>query len=89
MKYWYLLLTIIFISGCASQATPQQEQSQTEDIMVKPSTQEVATPRTVANLPDLGEAPELTNEIWLNVDQPLRLVNLRGQVVLLDMWTFG
>lgn len=42
-----------------------------------------------SNLPDLGVAPELTNTVWLNVDAPLRLANLRGKVVLLDMWTFG
>ena len=40
-------------------------------------------------LENLGPAPELTNEVWLNTDQPLRLENLRGKVVLLDMWTFG
>lgn len=40
-------------------------------------------------LPELGNAPELTNETWLNVEQPLRLKDLRGKVVLLDMWTFG
>jgi hypothetical protein len=39
--------------------------------------------------PDLGEAPELTNDVWLNTDEPLRLVDLHGKVVLLDMWTFG
>jgi len=37
----------------------------------------------------LGKAPELTNEIWLNTDHPLRLADLHGQVVLLEMWTFG
>jgi hypothetical protein len=42
-----------------------------------------------ASLPDLGPAPELTNEVWLNVDAPLRLANLRGKVVAIDMWTFG
>jgi len=42
-----------------------------------------------ASLPDLGPAPELTNNIWLNVEGPLRLVDLRGKVVLLEMWTFG
>ena len=42
-----------------------------------------------AILPDLGPAPELTNETWLNVDAPLRLADLRGKVVLLEMWTFG
>lgn len=41
------------------------------------------------DLPDFGSAPELTNEVWLNSEQPLRIANLRGQVVLLEMWTFG
>jgi thiol-disulfide isomerase/thioredoxin len=40
------------------------------------------------NLPDKGPAPELQNTVWINSPQPLRLTNLRGQVVLLDMWTF-
>ena len=44
---------------------------------------------TSASLPDLGPAPELTNESWLNVDAPLRLADLRGKVVLVEMWTFG
>jgi thiol-disulfide isomerase/thioredoxin len=44
---------------------------------------------SAASLPDLGPAPELTNDTWLNVDSPLRLADLRGKVVLLDMWTFG
>jgi thiol-disulfide isomerase/thioredoxin len=42
-----------------------------------------------SNLDDLGPAPELTNEVWLNTEAPLRLADLRGKVVLLDMWTFG
>lgn len=42
-----------------------------------------------ASLPDLGPAPELTNDTWLNVDSPLRLADLRGKVVIIDMWTFG
>ena len=43
----------------------------------------------IADLGDFGLAPELENEIWLNTEQPLRLENLRGSVVLIDMWTFG
>ena len=41
------------------------------------------------SLPDLGAAPELTSDTWLNVDAPLRLADLQGRVVLLEMWTFG
>jgi len=40
------------------------------------------------NLRDYGVAPELQNTVWLNTPTPLRLANLRGQVVLVDMWTF-
>jgi hypothetical protein len=40
-------------------------------------------------LPDLGPAPELTNEVWLNTQAPLRIADLNGKVILLDFWTFG
>jgi len=39
--------------------------------------------------PDLGAAPELTNQTWLNTQEPLRLADLHGKVVLINMWTFG
>jgi thiol-disulfide isomerase/thioredoxin len=42
-----------------------------------------------SSLPDLGAAPEWRNSTWLNADAPLRLHDLRGQVVALEMWTFG
>ena len=42
-----------------------------------------------AALEDFGLAPELENQVWLNMKEPLRLADLRGKVVLLDMWTFG
>ena len=50
---------------------------------------EPAMPTLPVSLPDLGPAPELTNDTWLNVDSPLRLADLRGKVVAIDMWTFG
>ena len=42
-----------------------------------------------ADLPDLGPAPELSGKVWLNTDTPLHLADLRGKVVLVDMWTFS
>lgn len=47
-------------------------------------------PKTLVDyLPNLGPAPEVNNEIWINSDEPLRLEGLRGKVVLLEFWTFG
>ena len=39
--------------------------------------------------PDMGLASELTSDVWLNTDKILRLSDLHGKVVLIDMWTFG
>jgi len=55
----------------------------------KPSSTPTTSPGFRAHLPDRGEAPELNNEVWLNTDRPLQLADLRGKVVLIDMWTFG
>ncbi len=50
--------------------------------------QPVKSGSPTSTLPDLGPAPELTNTIWLNTPWPLRLADLRGKVVGLEMWTF-
>src|SRR5713101_2070692 len=46
--------------------------------------------RRLPPTPSVGgtPAPELTNTSWLNSDQPLRLAELRGRVVLLNFWVF-
>jgi len=79
-RYFFGLLAFILF-GCAAQQpdVPNDIRSQADE----PAMQKVAY------LPDLGPAPELTNDTWLNVDSPLRLADLRGKVVLIDMWTFG
>lgn len=50
-----------------------------------------AEPEAAAvDLPDLGAAPEINNEVWLNSDAPVTLASVRGEkVVLLEFWTFG
>jgi hypothetical protein len=42
----------------------------------------------LSGLDDLGQPPELNNEIWLNSD-PLKLAELHGKVVVVEFWTFG
>ena len=75
MKRLLLALTAFVLFGCATGNTMRQ---QTNPGMPM-----------VDSLPDLGPAPELTNDIWLNVDSPLRIADLRGKVVIVEMWTFG
>jgi hypothetical protein len=37
----------------------------------------------------IGEpAPEITGDRWIN-SEPLSLENLRGQVVVVEFWTYG
>lgn len=48
------------------------------------------TPKVAAiSLPDMGQAPEILNEVWINTDEPITLASQRGKVVLLEFWTFG
>ena len=75
MKRFLFGIIALFVFGCALQ---QPEAHSADSSMFK-----------ITSLPNLGLAPELTNNIWLNVDAPLRLADLRGKVVLVEMWTFG
>jgi thiol-disulfide isomerase/thioredoxin len=50
---------------------------------------QLSLPFTRPSLQYFGPAPELVGKIWLNVEHPVRLADLRGRVVLIDMWTFG
>jgi hypothetical protein len=75
---------IIHLAGCSSPADTTGDSQEPLDEPT-PDKAEIPSPE----LPDLGPAPELENEVWLNTEMPLRLSELRGQVVLLDFWTFG
>jgi len=74
MKRLWLLGLFFGLTACATAAAGNET---------------VTKPESRASLPDLGPAPELTNDTWLNVDAPLRLADLRGKVIAIDMWTFG
>jgi len=79
----------LVLSGCNSISTSQPVQPEEAGSQISQTTDEVAASQSSAALNDYGPAPELHNEIWLNTEKPLRLTDLRGQVVLLEMWTFG
>jgi len=89
-RYFFGFLAVILFGCSAQQNIPVDQgeiQPQTDESLA--TNQDNPAMSKAASLPDLGPAPELTNDTWLNVDSPLRLENLRGKVVLIDMWTFG
>ena len=100
MRWITLLLTTMVLGACAapigsptsSGSAPPREPAPADraDPMAKAvgPVEPATLPGFRADLPDMGEAPELQNTVWLNTDRPLRLGDLRGKVVLLDMWTF-
>lgn len=75
------------------ESTPVQKveiTKQADDQQPEPASTPVPTQAVIrADLESLGPAPELVNETWLNIEGPLRLADLGGKVVLLEMWTFG
>ena len=80
-RYWSLFSLIFILAACITNNISTNEPEK------KAETPTIDT--ELSDLPDLGEAPELMNEVWLNTPEPLQLASLRGQVILLDMWTFG
>jgi len=74
LKYWILpTIIIVILAG----------------YMMTQKNQTLAQTNQMADLPIIAPAPEFHEGIWLNTDVPLKLEALRGQVVLLEMWTFG
>jgi thiol-disulfide isomerase/thioredoxin len=76
MRRWFLLLMTIVLTSCMPSRADQESPVARQ------------TP-AMSTLPYYGQAPELTNQVWINTDQPLRLAGLRGKVILLEMWTYG
>jgi hypothetical protein len=85
LKPWMIFVLTVLAAGCnVAIGDPPGGPIRDED----ESTSIVEPPRR-ASLPDYGLALELQNAVWLNTEGPLRLADLRGRVVLLEMWTFG
>jgi hypothetical protein len=98
-----MLALILFVAACSIESSPEIAAeptiAPTSDAPPATSNLPPATsdqpptpspePLPTAPFRDLGPAPEITNEIWLNTDGALPLASLRGQVVLIEFWTFG
>jgi len=86
MKTVLFILSIVILSACS----PKPESSvQSEAIQAPIVSTAAGQPEMKSSLPDLGLAPELTTEVWLNTPMPLRISDLKGNVVMLEMWTYG
>lgn len=80
-----VLLAAMLLMAC--QAVPQTPDV-TDDLST--AVEAFSTPEVVTvELDNYGKAPEIHNTVWLNTDEALQLKDLRGSVVLLEMWTFG
>jgi thiol-disulfide isomerase/thioredoxin len=82
---WFGLVMMLAACGAAGGEAPPLPEQGTEDEAIAPASQAAAA----VELPDMGQAPPIEGEVWLNVDEPLVWQDLRGQVVLVEMWTFG
>ena len=97
MKRWFWTLIAVVLAGCVGTSTSTSPPTQPREVDNQPEQaggnvvvlQEVVSPQVSIVLDNFGPAPELRNDVWLNTDGPLHLADLRGKVVLLDMWTFG
>jgi hypothetical protein len=99
-----VVITACAVASQPTESSDQERDHGTEDneqelILPQPDqlgrsyseTPPAATPTQppASALPDLGPAPDITNQVWLNTDEPLTLAGLRGKVVLVEFWTFG
>ncbi len=85
-------VSLILILAAAACTTPAAEETSSgvAEVVVSSSTEAPPTlAEVVVDLPDMGEAPEFQNDVWLNSDGPVTLADQRGKVVLLEFWTFG
>jgi hypothetical protein len=77
------LATALTLASCAPNPSPEPIDADLGNQTQMP------TKIQPIELPDLGPAPELINEVWLNTQAPLRIADLSGKVILIGFWTFG
>ncbi|MBV7338670.1 hypothetical protein KFU94_62725 [Chloroflexi bacterium TSY] len=98
-RNWFILIglsVLLIAAGCAVsvpgtvpgavQMTDEEQAAIQAEAAEKGITVEQAL--ILAQLDNQGTPPELTNETWFN-SEPLQLADLRGNVVIVEFWTYG
>ncbi len=98
MKGWLRFFLVLFIGLVACSAGVGDEPAASETVndvgvgnpvVAEDVAEEITVVLPAVELENLGTAPEITNEVWINSDTALTLEGLRGKVVLVEFWTFG
>jgi hypothetical protein len=75
--------------GVSLMPTPTAEpEAVTDERLEMPSLLTAEQEAILAGLKNQGVAPELTNDTWIN-SEPMQLADLRGNVVIVEFWTYG
>jgi len=73
----------------ATQAPSPQPTAQPAAAMAEPTAMPAPTEVPVSLLPNEPIAPVIQSDTWINVTQPIVWDSLRGQVAMVEFWTFG
>jgi len=81
---WCNAFSVPFVAAPLTPVSAMQDQDQDA-----PQTQTVTPAAALGiDLPDMGLAPEISNEVWINSENALQLADLRGEVVMVEFWTY-
>ena len=93
-KIWLTAVTpllLLILAACAGSQPEPTAATNSGGVQILASGTVVPPSRAPiqVDLPDLGAAPEILNETWINSETPVTLASVQGKVVLLEFWTFG